>query len=139
MPAVAARSSRPNSPKSASPPKSRTLNGHSGFPARFAGNYDLTIVSHTEPFDIGAFAKPGYYFGYESEAFNAIIAELNDTTDPDKRTELLKQAQTMLAEDYAAAFLFELAKTGVANAKIVGLWENSPVQANDLTGVYWED
>lgn len=105
----------------------------------FAGNYDLTIVSHTEPFDIGAFAKPGYYFGYENEAFNAIIAELNDTTDPDKRIELLKQAQTMLAEDYAAAFLFELAKTGVANAKIVGLWENSPAQANDLTGVYWED
>ena len=105
----------------------------------FKGNYDLTIVSHTEPFDIGAFAKPGYYFGYESEAFNQIIADLTNTTDPEMRTELIKQAQTTLAEDYAAVFLFELAKTGVANAKIVGLWENSPAQANDMTGVYWED
>ena len=105
----------------------------------FAGDYDLTIVSHTEPFDIGAFAKPGYYFGYENPDFNEVIAELNDTTDPDARTALIQKAETMLAEDYAAAFLFELAKTGVANAKIEGLWENSPAQANDLTGVYWED
>ncbi len=105
----------------------------------FQGDYDLTIVSHTEPFDIGVFAKPGYYFGYESAVFTQIMADLDNTTDPDRRTELTKQAETKLAEDYAAVFLFELAKTGVANAKIVGLWENAPIQATDLTGVYWED
>ena len=36
-------------------------------------------------------------------------------------------------------FLFELAKTGVWNAKLKGMWANAPVQANDLTGVYWEE
>ena len=105
----------------------------------FKGDYDLTIVSHTEPFDIGAFATPGYYFGYESDAFNQTIADLNNTTDPDKRTELIQKAETILAEDYAAVFLFELAQTGVANAKINGMWENAPTQAHDMTGVYWED
>jgi peptide/nickel transport system substrate-binding protein len=36
-------------------------------------------------------------------------------------------------------YLFQLAKTGVWNAKIKGLWANSPVQANDLTNVEWMD
>ena len=29
-----------------------------------AKNYDLTIISHVEPFDLGNFAKPGYYWNY---------------------------------------------------------------------------
>ena len=29
-------------------------------------NYDLTIISHVEPLDIGIYAKPGYYFGYDN-------------------------------------------------------------------------
>ena len=31
-----------------------------------------------------------------------------------------------------------LAKTGVKNARIEGLWENAPTQANDLTQVRWQ-
>ncbi len=104
-----------------------------------AKEYDLTIVSHTEPMDIGAYANPDYYFNYQSDEFNAVMEELNDTTDPDARTALLQQAQTIIAEDYATVFLFQLAKTGVANAKLEGLWANSPTQANDMTGVHWTE
>ena len=43
----------------------------------------------------------------------------------------------MLATDAVNGFLFMLPKTGVWNAKLEGLWENSPVQANDLTEVRW--
>ncbi len=49
----------------------------------------------------------------------------------------LQAAQRVIADDYVDGYLFQLAKTGVANANIVGLWENSPTQANDLTGVSW--
>jgi peptide/nickel transport system substrate-binding protein len=102
-------------------------------------NYDLTIVSHTEPNDIGIFARDGYYFNYTSQAFKDIMAELDVTADPAKRGELLKAAQKQLADDYAAGFLFELAKPMVQNAKLRGMWENAPTQATDLTGVYWEE
>src|SRR5688572_11094386 len=102
-------------------------------------NYDLTIVSHTEPNDIGIFARDGYYFNYNSQAFKDIMAELDVTADPAKRGELLKAAQQQLADDYAAGFLFELAKPMVQNAKLKGMWENAPTQATDLTGVYWEE
>lgn len=102
-------------------------------------DFDLTIISHTEPNDINIYARPDYYFGYDNPEFQALIAELEVTSDPAKRTELNHKAETMIAEDYVNAYLFQLAKTGVANAKIEGLWENAPTQANDLTGVYWTE
>ena len=102
-------------------------------------DFDLTIVSHTEPMDINIYARPDYYFGYGKPEFVALMETLTKTTDPAARSDLLKQAQEMIAKDYVNAYLFQLAKTGVANAKIEGLWENSPTQANDLTAVHWVD
>ncbi|MFP1633394.1 ABC transporter substrate-binding protein [Zhengella sp. ZM62] len=102
-------------------------------------DYDLTIVSHTEPNDIGIYARDDYYFNYDNPEFKKVMAELDVTADPEKRSELLKTAQTILAEDAVNGFLFELPKIGVWDAKVEGLWENSPIQANDLTKVKWVD
>lgn len=100
-------------------------------------DFDLTIVSHTEPMDIGIYARPDYYFQYGQPAFVALNDRLARTTDPAQRSALLVEMQQMIAQDYVNGYLFQLAKTGVANANIEGLWENSPTQANDLTGVRW--
>jgi peptide/nickel transport system substrate-binding protein len=89
--------------------------------------------------DIGIYARPDYYFHYQNPVFNDLMAELNATTDPDKRTEMLKNAQTIISEDYVNGFLFQLAQTNVVNAKIEGIWENAPTQAIDLTAVYWTE
>lgn len=102
-------------------------------------DFDLTIVSHTEPMDIGIYANPEYYFQYNNPELQTLMTDFGAETDPDKRTEMLQQAQQIIADDYVNGYLFQLAKTGVANSKIKGLWENSPTQANDLTAVYWED
>jgi peptide/nickel transport system substrate-binding protein len=101
-------------------------------------DYDLTIVSHTEPMDIGIYGRDDYYFNYRSQTFKAIMADLKRASDQEERYLLLGQAQRLLAEDAVNGFLFQLAKHGVWNAKLRGLWENSPIQANDLTGVSWE-
>ena len=100
-------------------------------------DFDLTIVSHTEPMDINIYARPDYYFQYDNPDFQELMAELDVTADEASRSDLLRQAQTMIAEDHVNAYLFQLAKTGVAKAGIEGLWANSPTQANDLTGVRW--
>ena len=102
-------------------------------------DYGLTIVSHTEPMDIGIYANPDYYFQYDNPAFQGLMEQLNLTTDPTKRAAILGAAQTMIAEDHVNGYLFELAKTGVANAKIHGLWANAPTQGANLAEVYWED
>lgn len=101
-------------------------------------DFDFTIVSHTEPLDIGIYARDEYYFGYDSPAFKKVIADATETSDPAKRYALYKKAQQMLSDEAVSGFLFQLAKVGVRRKKISGLWKNAPVQANDLTKVKWE-
>ncbi|MDN2566805.1 ABC transporter substrate-binding protein [Aquibium sp. A9E412] len=102
-------------------------------------DYDLSIVSHTEPNDIGIYARDDYYFNYDNPAFDAVIEELDRTADEARRKELYAEAQRILAEDAVNGFLFQLAKIGVWDAKLEGMWENAPIQATDLTGVRWTD
>ncbi|MEM1376694.1 MAG: ABC transporter substrate-binding protein [Pseudomonadota bacterium] len=104
-----------------------------------AKDYDLTIVSHTEPNDIGIYARDDYYFDYSNDEFNEVIAELDRTADPDRRIALFRQAQEIITNDAVNVYLFQLAKNGVWDAKLQGMWENSPVQANDVTGVSWAE
>lgn len=102
-------------------------------------DYDLTIVSHTEPNDIDIYSRKGYYFNYDNPAFDKAIADVELTSDEAKRKELYAQAQKILADDAVVGFLYELPKVGVWDAKLQGLWENAPVPANDLTKVKWTD
>ncbi len=101
-------------------------------------DYDMTIVSHTEPADIGIYARDKYYFNYDSAEFKEAYRRYAETVDPEAAKAMLGDLQKKLADDSVNVFLFQLAKTGVWNADIEGLWENSPVQANDLTGVSWK-
>ena len=101
-------------------------------------DFDLTIVSHTEPLDIGIYARDEYYFGYKSDDFKAVIAELEVTADPAKQKALYAEAQNIIADDAVNVYLFQLAKTGVVAKGLKGMWANAPVQANDVTGAYWE-
>lgn len=101
-------------------------------------DYGLTIVSHTEPFDIGIYARPDYYFQYDNPSFQQLIADLGVEADPAKRSALLATAQETISGDYVNGYLFQLAFPTVANAKVKGLWKDAPTQATDLTGVYWE-
>lgn len=102
-------------------------------------DYDLTIVSHTEPNDINIYARDDYYFNYDNPAFDAVMAELERTSDPDKRVALYGEAQRIIAEDAVNGFLFQLPKIGVWDEKLEGMWDDMPVQANDLTEVQWTE
>jgi len=102
-------------------------------------DFDLTVISHTEPNDIDIYARDDYYFGYHNPDFKAVMAELDISSDPEKRNELYRQAQRIIAEDAVNGFLFQLPKIGVWDAKLEGLWENAPIQANDLTKVRWTE
>lgn len=102
-------------------------------------DFGLTIVSHTEPMDIGIYANPDYYFQYDNADFQALVEKLNVTTDPAMRTQMMGDAQKMIADDYVNGYLFQLAALSVARAELQGLWANQPTQATDLTGVSWAE
>ena len=102
-------------------------------------DFGLTIVSHTEPQDIGIYARPDYYFQYDSAPLQAVMTALNTETNPKRRSEWLAVAQRLISEDYVNAYLFQQAWVTVADARLHGLWQDAPIQATDLTGVYWEN
>ena len=102
-------------------------------------DFDFTIISHVEPFDIGNYANPDYYFGYDNPQFQALIETLNGTTDEAKRKALAIEAQTILANDAVNGYLFQLPQTGVWNAKLTGMWKDSPIEGLVLRDIQWTE
>lgn len=100
-------------------------------------NYDLTLISHVEPFDLGNFAKPDYYWGYQSAQFNALYAQIQNAARPADRARLLGDAQRLLAQDAVHAFLYQPQWVTVANKNLRGLWKDMPVFVNDLSALSW--
>lgn len=102
-----------------------------------AHNYDLTIISHVEPFDLGNFAKPDYYWGYRSQRFDQLYDKIRTTQRPADRAKLLADAQRLLAEDCVHAFLYQPQWVTVANKNLKGLWKDMPLFVNDLSAMSW--
>ncbi len=102
-------------------------------------DFDLTIVAHAEPLDIGIYARPDYYFGYRSEAFDRANHEAERALDESTRLRHYGEAQEILAKDLPALYLFVSPKLGLWDKRISGLWTNEPIPANDLTDVRWSE
>lgn len=100
-------------------------------------NYDMTIISHVEPFDLGNFAKPGYYWGYESRKFNELYNKINNAARPADRARYLVEAQRLLANDAVHAFLYQPQWITVAHKGLRGLWHDMPVFVNDIGALSW--
>ncbi|MDB5452482.1 MAG: transporter permease subunit, partial [Caulobacteraceae bacterium] len=101
-------------------------------------NFDMTVVSHTEPMDYDIYGRD-YYFGYRSPQFDALLTQLNLATDPKARSVLLGAIQRKIAEDSVNVFLFEFPKLNVWDAKLRGLWRDSPVQANVVSEAWFDE
>jgi peptide/nickel transport system substrate-binding protein len=102
-----------------------------------AKDYDLTIVSHVEPFDLGNYTKPDYYWGYQSKEFSALYDKIMNTANIAERNRLLGDAQRLLARDAVNVFLFQPQWPTVARKGVKGLWKDMPVFVNDLSALSW--
>jgi peptide/nickel transport system substrate-binding protein len=100
--------------------------------------YDLTLVSHVEPSDLGNYAKPGYYWGYESPAFAQLYQRILDAPTAAARVKLLGDAQRLIATDAVNVFLYQPQWITVANRHVKGLWKDMPIFVNDLSALAWE-
>ena len=100
-------------------------------------NFDLTIVSHVEPFDLGNYAKPDYYWGYDSKAFDTLYDKIMTTAGTAERNKLLGDAQKMLATDAVNGFLYQPQFPVIARKAVRGLWTQMPIFCNDLAALSW--
>jgi len=100
--------------------------------------YDLTVIAHVEPLDFGNFARPGYYWGYDSPQFNQLWEKINTTADTTQRARLMAEAQRLVADDAVAAYLYQPTWITVAKAGLKGLWKDFPIFANELAALSWQ-
>jgi peptide/nickel transport system substrate-binding protein len=100
--------------------------------------YDLTVIAHVEPLDFGNFARPGYYWNYESAEFNALWARINATVKAAERHKLMADAQRLVANDAVAAYLYQPTWITVAKAGVKGLWKDMPLLVNDVSSMSWQ-
>ena len=100
-------------------------------------NYDLSIISHVEPFDMGNYTKPDYYWGYQSKEFDTLFTKIKNTGNVTERNKLLGDAQKLLATDAANGFMYQPQFPTVAKKGVKGLWKEMPIFANDLSSMSW--
>lgn len=101
-------------------------------------DYDLTIVSHTEPLDINNYARPKYYYNHQNEDLKSLLKDLTKETSEAERFAMYKTAQKMIADDAINVFLFQLPKVGVWHKKLKGPWQNSPITKHPVFEMRWE-
>ena len=100
-------------------------------------DFDLTIVSHVEPFDLVNYTRSEYYWGYQSKEFNALYDKIMNTANVAERNRLLGDAQRLLAKDAVNVFLFQPLWPTVAKKGVRGLWKDMPIFVNDLSALSW--
>lgn len=100
-------------------------------------NYDLSIVSHVEPFDLVNYTKSDYYWGYQTKEFTAVFDKIKNTGSDAERNKLLGEAQKILAQDAANGFLYQPQFPTVAKKGVKGLWTAMPIFCNDLSTMSW--
>jgi peptide/nickel transport system substrate-binding protein len=83
-------------------------------------DYDLTIINHVEPRDIGNYANPKYYWHYDNPQVATMLAQADAEPDSAKRQALYAQVQRQLATDVANAFVMAPNDLAVIRANLHG-------------------
>src|SRR6267378_1906792 len=100
-------------------------------------DYDLTIIGHAEAWDINNYAKPTYYYRYDSPEFQKLFQESEVTVDDKARRELYVRMQKKLVEDAPVVWLYIHPRLAVTRKGVQGIWKDLPVPAFDLSEVSW--
>jgi peptide/nickel transport system substrate-binding protein len=99
-------------------------------------DFDLTVIGHAEPFDINIYAKPTYYFRYDSPKFQETLKKAEMEVNPKSRKDLYVACQKIIAEDAVNGFLFVLPSIPTMKKSVMNWWKNYPMTVSDV-GEVW--
>lgn len=100
-------------------------------------DYDLTVIGHAEPMDIGVYGNPNYYFRYDGEEVRELLTSTRLVGDEDERRVLYGQIQRKLAEDAVNVWLYARPSFLLSRDDLYGWWTAVPMVITDVTGVYF--
>jgi peptide/nickel transport system substrate-binding protein len=98
-------------------------------------DYDMTVMGHAEPFDIGIYANPQYYFRYDNPKLRGLLAEADAALDDNRRKILYEQVQRLIADDAVNVFLYNGPYLVGMRTTVHNWWTNLPIPAIDVTRV----
>jgi peptide/nickel transport system substrate-binding protein len=99
-------------------------------------DYDLTIIGHSEPRDIGIYADPDYYFRYDEPRVGELLAQAERATTDEAAYALYRDVARIITEDAVNVWVFSPPYLVGARADVHGFWTDQPTPAIDVTEVY---
>ena len=103
----------------------------------FKGQFDMTLINHVEPLDYRIYTDPGYYFGYDSPAYRALVQRHAAAANARERQLLWGQLQRHLAQDAVNAWIFAPQIGTVVRKGLRGVWMNYPIFVHDIAALSW--
>jgi peptide/nickel transport system substrate-binding protein len=96
-------------------------------------NYDLTIINHVEPRDIGNYANSKYYWGYDNRQLVALLQQADAEQDAKKRNDLYGQVERQITADAVNGWLMSPNSLAVIKTNLHG-YPQSRVAASIYLG-----
>jgi peptide/nickel transport system substrate-binding protein len=96
-------------------------------------DFDMSIVAHVEPRDVGQYGNPDYYWGNDSPQVAPILAQADSEPDPDVRNELYASVLEEITAVAADNWLFVLPALAVIEKGVTGYEADLPGLALDVT------
>lgn len=100
------------------------------------GDYQMTIIGHSEPNDIGIYANPNYYFKYNNPAFAKLYTEYVRNNNPTKACDAMKQMQRTLANDSVNVWVVNVPILLASRKNLMGIWTDQPTPSLNMTEAY---
>ena len=101
-------------------------------------NYDMSLIMHVEPMDLGIYARDGYYFNYNNAAYKKIWAKVRSADTSAALNQALAQAQRQMAEDAVNLFIQVRPERNFIRKDLAGMWERCPVPVFALEDLRWQ-
>ena len=96
-------------------------------------DYDMSIVAHVEPRDLGQYGNPDYYWGNDSPNVASILRQADAEPDPEARNALYASVLEEITAVAADNWLFVLPALSVIETGVTGYEADLPGLALDVT------
>lgn len=85
-----------------------------------AHDFEATLQEHVNHRDIVFYGNPDFYWGYDNPEVTRLIAESENVSSMEEQTEMLAEANRIIAEDAASMWLYLYPQIVVSAANVTG-------------------
>jgi peptide/nickel transport system substrate-binding protein len=85
-----------------------------------AHDFEATLQEHVNHRDIVFYGNPDFYWGYDNPEVTRLIAESENVSSMEEQTEMLAEANRIIAEDAASMWLYLYPQIVVSTANVTG-------------------